>query len=373
MSESAKPVLFDLTLSDEQALMRETARRFAATEMRPSSRRADEAGQAPEGFYARSADLGFTVVPIPEELGGMGAARSPVSNVLIAEDLAYGDMSLAIGALSSLSFINTIIDQGSAEQQRALLPPFTEQAARAAPIALMEPGLRFDPLKPKTKARKHGAGYVLSGEKTMVPLGGSAELMLVIADEEGVGPAAFVLEHEENGVRIEREAFMGLRPLELCKVVLQDVKLSASARLGSGAQPFDLRRFVDLSRIGIAALSLGVAQAVLDYVKQYCNDRIAFGEPITHRQAVAFMIADIAIELDGMRLLVYRAAGRAERGLDFHREAYLAHVQCAEKGMKIGTDGVQLLGGHGFIREHMVELWYRNLRALGILEGCVTV
>ena len=116
-----------------------------------------------------------------------------------------------------------------------------------------------------------------------------------------------------------------------------------------------------------------MGQAILDYVKRYCNERVAFGEPITHRQSVAFMIADIAIELDGMRLLVYRAAARAERGLPFQREAYLARVQCAEKGMKIGTDGVQLLGGHGFIREHMVELWYRNLRAVGILEGCVTV
>jgi alkylation response protein AidB-like acyl-CoA dehydrogenase len=112
---------------------------------------------------------------------------------------------------------------------------------------------------------------------------------------------------------------------------------------------------------------------VLDYVKDYCNQRVAFGEPITHRQAVAFAIADIAIELEGMRLLVYRAAARAEQGLDIKREAYLARVQCAEMGMKIGTDGVQLLGGHGFIREHMVELWYRNLRAVALLDGTLFV
>jgi alkylation response protein AidB-like acyl-CoA dehydrogenase len=182
-----------------------------------------------------------------------------------------------------------------------------------------------------------------------------------------------VIEKGQAGLSCEREAFMGLRPLELCKLKLDGTKVAAANRLGAPDKPFDLRRFVDLSRIGSGALALGVGQAVLDYVKQYCNDRVAFGEPITNRQAVAFMIADIAIELDGMRLLVYRAAARAERGMDFHREAYLAAVQCAEKGMKIGTDGVQLLGGHGFIREHMVELWYRNLRALGILEGCVTL
>ncbi len=372
MSEHAQP-LFDLTLTDEQRLMRDTALRFAQTEMRAVSRKADEAGEAPAGFYAKAAELGFNMVPIAEQLGGLGAPRSPVSNVLIAEDLAYGDMSLAIGAMSALSFINAVIDCGSPAQQQALLPPFTEDGFRAASVALMEPALRFDPLAPQTRARKDGDGYVLQGVKTMVPLGGSAERLLVVAQEEGEGPAAFVLAKGQPGLGVEREQFMGCRPLELSRLTLEQVKLPASAKLGEGQRPFDLRRFVDLSRIGIAALSLGVGRAVLDYVRQYCNERVAFGEPITHRQAVAFMIADIAIELDGMRMLAYRAASRAERGLDFHREAYLARIQCAEKGMKIGTDGVQLLGGHGFIREHLVELWYRNLRAIGILEGCVTV
>ena len=329
MSEQAQP-LFDLTLTDEQSLMRETTRRFAASEMRANSRKADEAGSAPEGFYGRAAELGLAIVPIAEDLGGIGAARSPVSNMLIAEDLAYGDMSLAIGALSSLAFVNTVIDCGTAAQQKALLSPFTEDGAPVGTIAFMEPGLRFDPMKPKAIARKSSGGWVLSGEKTMVPFGGSADVMLVIADAEGAGPAAFVVRKGAAGVSATREKFMGLRPLELSKVVFQEVNLEAGAKLGDD-KPFDLRRFVDLSRIGMCALSLGVGQAVLDYVKQYCNERIAFGEPITNRQAVAFMIADIAIELDGMRLLVYRAAARAERGLDFEREAFLAHVQCATK------------------------------------------
>ncbi|MDH5670909.1 MAG: acyl-CoA dehydrogenase family protein [Myxococcales bacterium] len=365
--------LFDLTLTEEQALMRDTVRKFAATEMRVHSRSADEAGRAPEGFYEKSVELGFNMVPIAEDQGGLGAERSPVSNMLIIEDLAYGDMSLALGAVSSLSFINAVIDHGSDAQQQALLPAFTEDGFRPASVALMEPGLRFDPLKPKTRARKVADGYVLDGVKTMVPLGGSAEVMLVVADEQDRGPAAFVVERGQAGLEASDERFMGLRPLQLSKLTLSDVKLPASARLGGPEGSFDLRRLVDLSRIGVAAASLGVGQAILDYVKDYCSERVAFGEPITHRQSVAFMIADIAIELDAMRLMVYRAAARAEQGLDFRREAYLARVQCADKGMKIGTDGVQLLGGHGFIREHMVELWYRNMRAVGILEGCASV
>lgn len=372
MSEPEATPLFDLTPTDEQALMRETARKFAAAEMRAKSRAADEAGAPPEGFYEKSSELGLCMVPIPEALGGVGA-RSPIGNTLVAEDLAQGDMSLAIGALAPLSFVNTVLDQGSAAQQEAWLPAFAGEAFRSATIALMEPGPRFDPAKLATKARANGDGWVLSGEKCMVALGGSAELVLVVATLEGEGPAAFVVEKGAAGLSATRERYMGLRSLELSRLKLDDVKLPRDAKLGGDEKRFDVQRLVDLSRIGVAALSVGVGQAVLDYVTAYCNERVAFGEPITHRQAVAFMIANIAIELDGMRLMVYRAASRAEQGLDFHREAYLARVQCSRHGMKIGTDGVQLLGGHGFIREHMVELWYRNIRAAGILEGCVVV
>jgi alkylation response protein AidB-like acyl-CoA dehydrogenase len=173
-------------------------------------------------------------------------------------------------------------------------------------------------------------------------------------------------------VSTRREAFMGLRPLAMHRVQLENVEVSVENKLGED-RAFDLGRVLDLAHIGNAALATGVCQAVLDYTKEYCNERIAFGEPITHRQSVAFMLADMAIELDGLRLLTYRAAARAEQGLPFKREAYLAQLQAADKGMKIGSDGVQLLGGHGFIREHMVELWYRNLRAVSVLEACISV
>ena len=128
-----------------------------------------------------------------------------------------------------------------------------------------------------------------------------------------------------------------------------------------------------LSRLGWCALAVGTAQAVLDYVVPYVNSREAFGEPISHRQAVAFMVANIAIELEGMRLATYKAAARAAQGKDFSREVALARKLCADKGMQIGLDGVQLLGGHGFVKEHPVERWYRDLRAVGVMEGSVLV
>ncbi|MDH5672082.1 MAG: acyl-CoA dehydrogenase family protein [Myxococcales bacterium] len=370
MSEQQDELLFDLTLSDEQQLMRDTVMRFANAEMRDKSRPADEAGEAPEGFYERALELGFNMVQIPEDLGGMGADRSPVSNMLIAEDLAGGDMSLAIGAMSSLSFVNTVLDQGTDAQKKQWLPRFAEEELHQATIALMEPNARFDATALKTTAKAADGGYVIDGVKTMVPLGASAEVMLVAAEVAGEGPAAFFVEAGAEGLSTSKEDHMGLRPLELCTVKLEGVKVGADARLG---ESFDLRRLLDLSKIGLAALTIGTCKSILDYVTEYCNDRVAFGEPISHRQSVAFMIANIAIELEGIRMLTYRAAGRAEQGLDFHQQAYHAYLQAAEKGMQIGTDGVQLLGGHGFIREHMVELWYRNLRAIGILQGCVAI
>jgi len=133
------------------------------------------------------------------------------------------------------------------------------------------------------------------------------------------------------------------------------------------------RECVRLARLGWCALAVGTGKAVLDYVIPYVNDRVAFGEPVSHRQGVAFTVADMAIELEGMRLVTYRAAGRAEQGKPYAREVALARKLCADKGMFLGSAGVQLLGGHGYVKEHPVERWYRDLRAIGVAEGIVLV
>jgi alkylation response protein AidB-like acyl-CoA dehydrogenase len=130
---------------------------------------------------------------------------------------------------------------------------------------------------------------------------------------------------------------------------------------------------VRLARVGWCALAVGTGAAVLSYVTGYVNDRVAFGEPVSHRQGVAFRVADMGTELDGMRLATYRAASLAEQGKPFAREAALARKLCTTKGMAIGSDGVQLLGGHGYVKEHPVERWYRDLRAVGVMEGAVLV
>ena len=209
----------------------------------------------------------------------------------------------------------------------------------------------------------------LNGVKSGVVRGSEAELFIVAAELEG-DPTLILLESSTKGVSIEADPSMGLRAAGLSKLVLEDVDVDEAAILGTAD---DYRECIRLSRLAWAGLALGTSRAVLDYVSDYVKTREAFGEPISHRQAVAFMVANIAIELEGMRLTTLKAASRAEQGMDFAREVALARRLTAEYGMKIGTDGVQLLGGHGFVKEHPVERWYRDLRAIGLMEGAVLV
>jgi len=363
---------FDLTLTREQQMVRDELLKFSKQVIRPISRDVDS-GEVPSAFFDQVNELGLALSGVPESIKGAGTVRSPISNMLMAEDLAYGDMSLAIASLAPLGFVNTITEFGSREQQARYLPSFTGDQFFPSSIALMEPEARFNINQLKTLAVSTNAGFRLNGVKCMVPLGTQSELIIVFAELEDHGTRGFILERHYPGIRIEKESNMGLSGAGMSRVVLTDVEVPATALLGEEEVHYSHQRMIDLARIGICGLSLGTCQAVLDFVLKYANDRIAFGEPISNRQAVAFMIADMAIELESMRMLTYRAASRAEQGLPFHRETYLAQLLCAQRAMQVGTDGVQILGGHGYVCEYPVELWYRQLRAVGILEGTFLV
>ncbi len=185
-------------------------------------------------------------------------------------------------------------------------------------------------------------------------------------------PALFLVESGDEGLSIEAEPAMGVRAASLTTLHLRGVSVPQEAVLGE-PDGSTYAECVRLSRLAWCALAVGTGQAVLDYVTPYVKERQAFGEPIAHRQSVAFMVANIAIELQAMRLLTYKAASRAAAGKHYAREVALARHACATKGMQIGLDGVQLLGGHGYVKEHPVERWYRDLRAVGVLEGSVLV
>jgi len=361
---------FDLQPGEEQQLIAETVREFAAEQVRPAAAEADTKLTPPDGLMTRATELGVTSIGIPEELGGIGSERSVVTGALVAEALAHGDLGLALAVLAPSGVSTALVQWGSAEQQATYLPAFAGENVPAAAVALQERTALFDPFKPATRARRTPTGYRLDGVKALVPRASDAELFIVSADLEGRGPALFIVESSTSGVTVEDQPAMGLRSAGTGSVQLNNVSLPATALLGGGNSDV-FTEAVRLSRIGWAALAAGTGKAVLDYVTPYVNERQAFGEPISHRQGVAFQVSDIAIELEGLRLTMLRAAGRAEQHKPYAREAGLARKQAAEQGMRIGSAGVQLLGGHGYTKEHPVERWYRDLRAIGVMEGIV--
>lgn len=359
--------LFDLNITEEQQMMRDSVRRFAEDVIRPAAHDADNAAKTPEDVLEQVAELGLNYFAVPEDLGGAATERSPVTSMLIAEDLAYGDMGIAVSILSSIGVANALTHWGTAQQQSKYLPAFLDEKAMPAAMAINEPTPLFDPNKLTTTAKNIGTGYILQGKKSMVPLIETAELFLVAANLESRGPALFIVESSTEGVSIQTDPSMGLKPAGIGQLNLNNVKVPNEALLGEAG--FDYQAFLNYGRLAWCAMACGTAEAVLNYCITYCNERIAFGEPISHRQSVAFIVADMGIELESMRVLVQRAVSRAERGMSFQREAYLASILCAEKAMEIGTNGVQLLGGHGFTKEHPVERWYRDLRSIAVIEG----
>jgi alkylation response protein AidB-like acyl-CoA dehydrogenase len=363
--------VFDLTPTEDEQMLVDVVRELAEEVVRPAAAEADEACLAPDAVLAASLEVGLPILGVPESLGGISEERSAMAGTLVAEALAHGDMGLAVAALAPGSVATALGLWGTDAQQQTYLPAFTGSEVPAAALALNEPTVLFDVLEPATIATPTADGYVLNGVKSLVPRGAQAELFVVGASLEG-RPVLFLVESSTPGLEVEGDPAMGVRAASLTRLTLTDAVVPADAVLGDtdGAAYLECVR---LSRLAWCALAVGTGQAVLDYVTPYVKERHAFGEPIAHRQSVAFMVANIAIELQAMRLVTYKAASRAAAGKDFAREVALARKLCADKGMQIGLDGVQLLGGHGFVKEHPVERWYRDLRAVGVMEGSVLV
>ena len=355
--------LFDLNYTDEQQIVQESVQQFAV-KMRAAAEKADDTASIPDELWQEFNDLQLAYMQVPENLGGMMTQKSTVTQMIIAETLAHGDFGQALAFYTKHSVLNAIIQWGTASQQAALVPAFLGDNPETATIAINEARPLFSPFDLKTKAKKEDKQYCINGRKNMVPLAESAGYILVAADTEQQGIRLFIVDSNAEGVTITTDRSMGLNVAALCAIEFDDVMVDESAILGDS--DFNYVEFIAYSKLGWCAMAVGCCQAILDYVIPYANDRHAFGEPISHRQAVAFMIADIKIELDGMRMLTQRATALAEQGVAFEREAYLAHVFCSDKAMQIASNGVQLLGGHGFIRDFPVERWYRDIRAVAI-------
>lgn len=357
-----KKDLFDLNLSEEQQMTCDLMDQFATEVLYPLAHDADQNEKFPETLWQHMINLGLNLYALPEALGGVASEKSIISNILMAERLARGDFSLTAGMLSTFSVINTITQWGSARIQSIYLPIFSSETNVRATFAIQEASVAFDPFKLKTKAHYTNDQYLINGEKTLVLLAETADIFIVNADLNGQ-PQVFLIQRNQS-IEFMKMPAMGMKANETVTLKFKDTPAEIL-----GDHDFNYTDFLDLGNLMWCAMAVGTSEAVKNYCISYANERTAFGEPISHRQSIAFMIADMAIEIEAMRMLVLNAASLAESGQPFHREAYLARILCAEKSMKIGTDGVQLLGGHGFTKEHPVERWYRDLRATAIFQS----
>lgn len=364
--------MISFTPSQEQQMLIDTLRRFAAEELRERAREADETRTVPAEVIQKGWELGLIPASIPEAYGGFGEGYSILNGVLALEELAWGDLSLTLYMLAPALFTTPVLLAGTEEQKHTYLPRFCEASFYPATAAFVEPSLQFDPATMQTTAVRKGDVYLLNGVKAYVPLADQAELMLVYA-REGEQTQAFIVTRETAGIRVERrESLMGLRAVPMFRVVLENVEVPAAQRLG-GEAGVDFNRLLNYMRVATAAAAVGVARAAYEYAREYAKQRVQFGEPIAHRQAIAFMLAEMAIDIDGLRLMTWEAAWKLDRGEDATREAYLAKLTADDVAMEVTDRGVQILGGYGYIREYPVELWMRHGRGIATLEGVVLI
>ncbi len=364
--------MINFELDEDQQLIRDTVVSFARDEIRPAAREADEHGTIPPTLVQKGWELGLVQSTIPEEFGGFGSAHSAITGAVVAEELAYGDLSIALHLLAPRLVTVPVLELGSPALQRAVLPSFCGERFEPGSAAIMEPRMDFDALTPATVLRRDGDDFTLTGEKCLVPLANEARHFLVVASlANGAGephPQAVLVDRDTPGLTVgERERNMGLKALLTTRVSFDACKIAPERLLTGGEQA--IGRLANLWRVGLASMAVGVARAAYDYAREYAKDRRAFGQAIAQKQAIAFMLAEMAMEVDAMRLLIWEAAWKLDRGEDATRETHLAKRYAADMTLKITDNALQVLGGHGYIRDHPVELFLRNARGFATLEG----
>jgi len=362
--------LIDFQPTEEQQLIIETVRQFAANELRPIARTCSESREIPSKILARAHELGLVASSIDERHGG-GGERSAVTGCLIAEELAYADLALALAILSPSLVALPIADLGSESQKSGHLPAFTSSRFLPGALAVVEPHMRCDPLAPDTRARAHDGGFSLDGSKCFVPwLEGGTHVIVIASTASGARP--FLVPRDAEGLTTTPERNMGIDALPTVELTLEGVSVPSDAMLGPDDDR-SVRSLIDRGRVGLAATAIGVARAAYEVALDYAKEREAFGAPIATKQAIAFKLADMAIEIDAARLLVWEAAWKLDRGEPATREATLAYGQVQRVALEVADGAVQVLGGHGYIREYLPELHLRNARGYASFEALTLV
>lgn len=363
--------MLDFRLNEEQKMLTETIMRYARERVRKVYRDAEEGGDIPEALVRAGWEIGLLPTAMPEDFGGFGE-YSTVTGALAFEEFAWGDLAVTLNVMVPNLVAIPILLCGTDEQKSTYLPQFCEVAPPQMTAALTEPAIQFSPYKLKTKAVRAGDSYMLTGTKTFVPLADEADVILVYAAEDGQTQAFLVPTNSEGLTIGARNKLMGIQSLPTYLVTLSDVSVPAANKLG-GEGGIDFSLILNHSRVALGAAAVGLARAGFEYARDYAKERVQFGEPIAHRQSIAFMLADMATEVDEARLLVWETAWKLDQGQDATPEATIMKQQVDRMVMQVADRALQILGGYGYIREYPVELWLRNARGFAAFDGLAIV
>ena len=362
-----------LELSEEQKLLQQTVREFANTEVKPLARELDETGRFPRETLRKAAELGLTGIPFPEQYGGAGFDH--ISYAIAIEEIsrACASTGVILSVQNSL-YCDPIYRFGSEEQKQRLLAPFA-RGEKIGCYALTEPQAGSNAAALATHAVRKGDRYIVNGTKAWITNGGAADAAIVYVNtdppkgEKGI--TALVVERGTPGFKVgKEEKKLGINATACVELSFTDCEVPIENRIGNEGEGYKVAlSTLDGGRIGIAAQAVGIAQGAFEEALKYSQQRMAFGQPISNFQAIQFMLADMATEIDAARLLARKAAWKQDIGARFSMEASIAKLFASEMATRVTHKAIQIHGGYGYSREYPVERMYRDARITEIYEG----
>ncbi len=364
----------DFALNDEQKALKQTVHEFAENEIRPVSMELDEKGDFDWEVVRKAAKLELTFSGVPEEYGGPGL--SMLDNVIVIEELGWGCMGVAACIALNQIAILPILQAGTEDQKKEYLGRLTDpDNPILCAFGLTEPEAGSDAASLKTRAVRDGDDYVINGNKCFITNGGVSDFYTIFAtvdpEKKYQGITAFIIEGDTPGFSIGKiEHKMGMRASQTAELILEDVRVPAVNVLrGEGQGFYVAMETLDTSRPGVGAIGVGLARAAFEEALAYSKQRVQFGRPICRQQAIGFMLADMATKVDYARLLCYRAAWMLDQGIDAVKESSMAKFVGTDVAMEVCTDAVQIHGGYGYMKEYLVEKFFRDAKILQIVEG----
>ncbi len=363
----------DLKLSEEQKLLQDMVRDFAANEVSPKAEHIDRTGEYPKEIIAKASELGLMGVEVPTEWDGAG--MDAVCYAIAIEELSVA--SAAVGVIVSAHnslCVSPIAKFGTEAQKEKYLKPLAAGKMLGC-LGLTEPSAGSDAAAVKTKAELKGDKWILNGTKLFITNGKEAGVSLVIArtepDQTHRGLSAFIVPCDAKGFSLgKQEEKMGIHGSSTMELIFEDCEIPADHLLGQRGKGFNVAMYtLDGGRIGIASQAVGIARAALEASVNFAKERVQFGKPIATFQAIQWMVANMATEIDAARLLVHRAAWMKKEGMPYSPESAMAKLYAAEVAQRAVVDAVQIHGGYGYVKDYPVERYYRDAKITSIYEG----